>query len=256
MPTSTNVDPLAPAFMSFRSASVEGGAVFEPRRQPWGKIGFALTGVMEVSVEGRRFLSPPHYATWIPADTLHQCHNRHRVKFVSIYLERGLCVGLPDNACTLGLSPLTRAILADFLTRNVAVPQTDDDIRLAHVLMDQFRKAPQCPSYLPITDDPLIQPIIDALQEHPNDRRSLADWAEMLGTTERTVSRRFQSCFGISFNEWRQRLKLVAALSRIEQGEAVQNIAHDLGYSTPSAFIAMFRKLTGTSPTHLPEYRV
>lgn len=246
-----NVAPGGPASMSFRGASVEGRAAFEPRRQPWGKIGFALTGVMVVSVDDRRFLSPPHYATWIPPDTLHQCHNRDSVQFVSIYLGANLSDDMPDTACTLALSPLVRAILADFLARDITVPQTDDDVRLARVLMDQFRKARQCPSYLPITDDPLILPITDALQAQPSDRRSLADWAERLGTTERTVSRRFQRCLGISFNEWRQRLKLVAALSRIEQGEAVQDIAQDLGYSTPSAFIAMFRKLTGATPTSL-----
>lgn len=251
-----NPDPQAPAFISFRSASVEGRAVFAPRRQPWGKIGFALTGVMEVSAADRRFLSPPHYATWIPPDTLHQCHNRDSVRFVSIYLGTQLCDAMPDVPCTLALSPLVRAILADFQAREVTVPETDDDVRLARVLMDQFAKARRCPSYLPVTDDPLIQPITDALQARPNDRRSLADWAEMSGTTERTVSRRFQRCLGISFNEWRQRLKLVVALSRIDQGDAVQDIAQDLGYSTPSAFIAMFRKLTGASPTSLSENHV
>ncbi|VVE25832.1 AraC family transcriptional regulator [Pandoraea iniqua] len=246
---------LAPAPMTFRSATYEGGAAYLPRRQPWGKIGFALTGVMEVSVEGKRFLSPPHYATWIPVNAHHHCHNRNSVRFVTIYIDQAWCSDMPDTACTLVLSPLIRAIFSDFLAREVMVPVTEDDLRLVRVLMDQLKKAPRRDSYLPLSDDPLLQPIIDALQLNPSDRRSLADWAESLGTTERTVSRRFQTGLGISFNEWRQRLKLVAALTQIEEGKSVQRIADELGYRSSSAFIAMFRRQTGTSPSYLSDPR-
>lgn len=241
----------APAPIALRSASFEGGAVFQPREQPWGKVGFALTGVMEVSVGERRFLSPPHFATWIPAGAAHCCHNRHSVHFMSVYIERTLCASLPEIPCTLALSPLIRAILADFAERNIVVPSTDEDARLALVLIDQFNKAPRRESFLPVTEDPLVRPITDAFQQNPGDRRSLADWAEALDRTERTISRRFQSSLGMSFNEWKQRLKLVAALSMIERGKPVQQIADELGYSTPSAFIAMFRRQTGASPTRL-----
>jgi AraC-like DNA-binding protein len=241
----------SPAPLSFRTESYEAGAVFQEKRQPWGKVGYAVRGVMEARVEGRRFLCPPHYATWIPADTLHSCHNRENVKFVSIYIERDLCAGMPETACTLALSPLIKAILADFADRRVTVPVTEADRRLAFVLVDQLLKAPRRESFLPVSDDALLRPVLDALQADPSDRRSLAEWARCLGTTEKTLSRRFHGQLGISFNEWRQRLKLVASLSLIEDGRSVQSIARTLGYSSPSAFIAMFRRQTGTSPTHL-----
>jgi AraC-like DNA-binding protein len=244
-----------PKLLSFRTASLEGGALFEPRRQPWAKLYFVLSGVMEVAVEGSAFLSPPHYATWVPAEALHSCQNRRNVKFVSIYVEKSFCEEMPVSACTLALTPLVRAILTDFVSRQILVPEEGDDVRLALVLLDQLKKAPRRASYLPTSDDSLIQPITDALQLDPSDRRSLADWAELLDTTERTVSRRFHSCFGIPFNEWKQRLKLVAALSLIERGTPVHQIADKLGYSTPSAFIAMFKRQTGESPTQLSDIR-
>ncbi|MGK6315774.1 AraC family transcriptional regulator [Neorhizobium sp. DT-125] len=240
-----------PAPVSFRTESYDAGGVFEMRRQPWGKVGYAVRGVMEAMVEGRRFLCPPHYATWIPADALHCCHNRQNVQFVSVYIERALCADMPETPCTLAMSPLVKAILADFAARNVKVPNTEADIRLALVLVDQLRQAPRRDTYLPVSDDELLRPVIEALQETPSDRRSLAEWARCLGATERTLSRRFHSSLGISFNEWRQRLKLVASLSMLENDKPVQEIADDLGYSSPSAFIAMFRRQTGVSPTHL-----
>lgn len=240
-----------PAPLSFRTESYGAGGIFEEKRQPWCKVGYAVTGVMEARVEGRRFLCPPHYATWIPADALHACHNRENVKFVSIYIDRDLCVGMPETACTLALSPLIKAILADFAGRRIRVPETEADQRLALVLVDQLVKAPRRASFLPVSDDDLLQPVIAALQADPSDRRSLAEWARLLQITEKTLSRRFQGQLGISFNEWRQRLKLVASLSLIEDGRSVQSIATTLGYNSPSAFIAMFRRQTGTSPTNL-----
>ena len=240
-----------PAPVSFRTENYDAGGVFEMRRQPWGKVGYAVRGVMEATVEGRRFLCPPHYATWIPADALHCCHNRQNVQFVSVYIEREICADMPERPCTLAVSPLVKAILADFAARNIKVPKTEADIRLALVLVDQLWQAPRRDTYLPVSDDELLRPIIEVLQGTPGDRRSLAEWARCLGTTERTLSRRFHSSLGISFNEWRQRLKLVASLSMLENDKPVQEIADDLGYGSPSAFIAMFKRQTGVSPKHL-----
>lgn len=50
------------------------------------------------------------------------------------------------------------------------------------------------------------------------------------------------------FSEWRQRLRFLHAISLLEQGEAVQDIAARLGYSSSSALIAMFQQQSGTTP--------
>ena len=52
----------------------------------------------------------------------------------------------------------------------------------------------------------------------------------------------------MSFGEWRQRLRFLTALEALEAGQGVQQIAFDLGYSSASAFIAMFRREAGTTP--------
>jgi AraC-like DNA-binding protein len=143
------------------------------------------------------------------------------------------------------------AILADFAARDVTVPVTAEDLRLALVLVDQIRLAPRFDRYLPLSGDALLAPVLRALQANPGDRRSLAEWARTMETTERTLSRRCQEKLGISFNEWRQRMKLVAALALLDAGEPVQQIALKLGYANASAFIAMFHRLTGTSPMQM-----
>jgi AraC-like DNA-binding protein len=52
----------------------------------------------------------------------------------------------------------------------------------------------------------------------------------------------------MAFGEWRQRLRLVRAFSLLREGMPVQNVASEMGYRTPSAFIAMFKRMTGSTP--------
>ncbi len=52
----------------------------------------------------------------------------------------------------------------------------------------------------------------------------------------------------MSFSEWRQRLRFLHAVSLLEQGKTVQDVALDVGYSSASAFIVMFQQIAGTTP--------
>ncbi|EZP31201.1 AraC family transcriptional regulator [Pseudomonas sp. RIT288] len=52
----------------------------------------------------------------------------------------------------------------------------------------------------------------------------------------------------MSFNAWRQQLRLMEALPRLLAGDSVQRVAQDLGYGSARAFSAMFRRLLGDNP--------
>jgi len=91
-------------------------------------------------------------------------------------------------------------------------------------------------------------PVLEALEHCPADNTSLAAWAARVYTTERTLSRRCQQDLGMSFSEWRQRLRFLHAVSLLEQGKTVQDVALDVGYSSASAFIVMFQQIAGTTP--------
>ena len=116
---------------------------------------------------------------------------------------------------------------------------------------DELAAAPRQGTYLPTSEDPLLRPILTALEASPDDPRTLSQWAQRVHTTERTLVRRCQRDLGMSFGEWRQRLRVVRALALLEAGRSVEAIALDLGYGSSSAFIAMFHRMTGTSPHKL-----
>lgn len=237
--------------ISLRTLDFAAGTLFLPQRAPWGKLLFAVSGVADFNIAGKRYVSPPAYAIWIPVEVLHDSRTPHATRYASVYVRRDLCQGLPEVPSTLSLSLLIRAIVADFAIRDVTVPLTAADERLSRVLLDQLLLAPRHDSYLPSSDDPHLCLVLSALRDTPGDRRSLAEWAREVNTTERTLSRRCRATLGMSFLQWRQRLKLVTALTLLETGMPVKVVSQQLGYSTTSAFINMFHELTGMSPARM-----
>jgi AraC-like DNA-binding protein len=66
--------------------------------------------------------------------------------------------------------------------------------------------------------------------------------------SRRTLERIFRDETAMSLGQWLRRQKLLHALRRLAARENVNAIALELGYSSPSAFIAMFRRELGQTP--------
>src|SRR5690606_42123969 len=62
------------------------------------------------------------------------------------------------------------------------------------------------------------------------------------------LARLFLSETGVSFGQWRQQLDVALAVQMPCSGEPVQRVADRRGYDTPSAFIAMFRRVMARTP--------
>jgi AraC-like DNA-binding protein len=92
--------------------------------------------------------------------------------------------------------------------------------------------------------------ICERLVQAPNDAATLAEIAEREHLSARTLARHFRRQTGMSFAEWRRRARLLRALSWIAEGRPILEVALDLGYESPSAFSAMFRRELGAPPSH------
>lgn len=238
-----------PAPIMFRSAHVPADGLYPLHRHAWGEFVYAFSGVMEVKlVDGRHFLAPPQYGIWLPPDVEHIGANRLEAYYCSLYVARAECETLPRTACALTVNPLVRAMLHHLRQHAPDPSARASDMRLMQVLVDQLACATRANSYLPHSDDALVAPLLQALYADPADNRSLAEFARDFHTTERTLARRCMGVLGMSLADWRQRLRVVKALPRLESGHKVESIALDLGYSSASAFIAMFRRLMDVTP--------
>lgn len=52
----------------------------------------------------------------------------------------------------------------------------------------------------------------------------------------------------MSLGRWRQQARLLQAMRLLARGQPVTSIALEVGYESPSAFIATFKSMLGTTP--------
>ena len=240
--------PILPAPIFFRIACVPAEAIYPQHRHAWGEFVYSFSGVMEVKLADRHYLAPPQYGIWLPPQVEHVGMNRHEACHCSLYLAPPHSDRLPGMPCALTVSPLVRSLLDHLRQHPPGLPMTEAQERLLQVLVDQLAAAPCAGSYLPTSDDPLLGPVLAALEARPADNRSLIELAKAVNTSERTLMRRCQRELGMSLAEWRQRLRVVKAMPLLEAGRKVEAIALDLGYASASAFITMFRRMTSVTP--------
>ncbi|QOZ84273.1 MULTISPECIES: AraC family transcriptional regulator [Chromobacterium] len=226
---------------------------FSPHSHPWGQLNCISLGVIELSLiepgqAERALAAPAEFLIWVPAGIRHSASVRQAMRYTSVYVGAEQAAGLPAHPCLIPQTPLLRALLDDFCQRGVTSIQDPWDRRQAELLLARLSQAGHQDSYLPDSRHRQLAPILAAIRDNPADAATLAQWAQRVHGTERTLARHFQRELGMSFVQWRNRVRLLRALAWLREGRPVQDIAADLGYGTASAFIAMFNKQLGYSP--------
>jgi len=232
----------------FRYQQLGADSVTSLHSHPWGQLSLISLGVMEMVLDDHRLVAPADYLIWVPADRDHTAYNQQALDYTSIYVSQDLAARLPADPGLLQITPLIRAILADFCERNLGHMDDEWDVRQAELLVEKLSRTRCQNSYLPLSQDKLLAPMLAALHSDPADPRTLAQWAAQLHTTERTLARRCLRELGMNFGQWRARLRLIKALAWLKGDLPVQEISWRLGYGSTSAFIAMFHRELGCSP--------
>lgn len=147
-------------------------------------------------------------------------------------------------------TPVAVGTLLGHLIRGLnRVDLTEDQRRRAEDLVpDLLYPVPKLLIKVPRPADERVRAVADALLADPADRRSLEAHAQAVGVAGRTLMRLFADGTGMSFARWRTCVRLQAALPLLVEARSVSRVARDVGYATPSAFLAVFRRVVGTSP--------
>ncbi len=219
-----------------------------PHQHARGQLLGAVRGLVTVGTENGRWVVPAIHCVWLPPRHRHSLQSHGPFAGWSIYIEEQACAELPSQPCTMRTSGLLRESVARAATWRLA-PLTEAQVHLAAVIFDEIRTLPRERLGLPMPTDQRLLKIAKGVVEDLADNRKLETWAEWAGLSARTVTRRFPVETGFTFTEWRQRARLMHALEMLSANASVTSIAFDLGYETVSAFIALFRRTFGVTPS-------
>jgi AraC-like DNA-binding protein len=208
-----------------------------------------LSGVVEVHTTLGTWIVPPGRGVWLPAYVEHSLRFIGGVKARTLFVEPLARADLPAQCQVVQISPLLRELILTSLTVPVDYLPGGRDERIMELLLDELRLLPSLPLHLPEPKEPELLILTQQIRADLCSSWELEDVAQRLGISSRTLSRRFQRETGLRFSDWVRQAKLLEALNQLAAGGSVIDVALALGYDSPSAFSAMFRRLLGVSPS-------
>ncbi len=231
------------------------GHVLEPHSHGWGQVIFASSGTMRVDADAALWLVPPGRALWAPPDVVHAIEMRGTVAMRTIYVPPERARTLPPQCAALEIDTLLRALILHIVGRGMLIEGQDADERLAGVFLDRLKQAQSLVLHLPMPRDARARALAEALWADPADGRTLPALARRVRLSARTVQRIFQDETAMRFVEWRQRLRLIHAITALSGGANVTQAGAAAGYASTSAFIAAFRQQMGETPSRYARRR-
>jgi AraC-like DNA-binding protein len=230
------------------SADLPHGHQIPEHFHPEDQLLFASQGVMTLETPQGTWVVPPLRAVWIPANTPHSVAVSGIAHMRTLYLLPGLCHSLAQKCAVIHVSPLLRELILRACAHSRLHRKIPAERRILECIIDELHTVESLPLQLPHVADPRAQRIVAALSANPADPRTLTALCEACGASKRTIQRLFLEETCMTFNRWRQQLRLLRALQLLAAGEKVTAAALDSGYHSSSSFIATFRKQLGTTP--------
>ena len=236
-------NPTQPDLVGF-AASYASGTGIAPHAHDAHQLIHAISGAMRVSAQNMLWILPVGRGLWMPAGVEHAFRCQGNVGLRTAYLSRAY-TDLPETPRVISTTPLAREVL-------VRLSEPDGSAlrpALGDILIHEIRHGQPQDICLSLPKDRRIAQMAQALWSDPAATTTLAQWAQTLGFSERSLIRRIRQETGMSFREFRRQSRVMLAMEKLVEGQPVTTVALDVGFETPSAFISAFRLVTGRTPS-------
>lgn len=228
------------------------GFVDPPHTHERAQLLYATSGVMSIITGQVSFTIPPQRAVWMPAGVRHEARCRGQVSLHTLYIDTHGDARFPGRCVSLKISPLLRELIIEAGTLPIEYALDGREARIMALILDEIVEALEHRGNalsIPMPADERLLRVCRSLMADPASEADIDACASSACMGRRTFTRAFRRETGITFNEWRQQVRLAEALSLLSQQRPVSEVAFEIGYESLSAFIAMFRRTFGVTPS-------
>jgi AraC-like DNA-binding protein len=210
---------------------------------------YGTTGAITVSTENGTWVVPATRAVWVPAGLTHAMTCTGTVRMRTLYIEPHTGPALPAEPTVVSVSPLLRELIEAATRIPLAYEPQGRDATVMDLLLLELEPHPIPALHLPAPSDPGLEALCTAIHADPGHHWTTATAAAHAHLSPRSLQRRFPAATGTTLAHWVQQSRLIHAVTLLARHTPVTTVAAHLGYATPSAFTAMFRRTLGTTPS-------
>lgn len=222
---------------------------------PVHQIIYTLSGTLHIQIESTSYFIPEKHVAWIPAHVEHELSSRNRQVSLVVYY-----VDLPemDAAGNVFSIYAMSAVIAENLkyigTKGPEIRYAESPA-LYDFTQSFFRLLPSMsPSSgillktLLIPNDSRLHAVLDYMMEHVQEDLRIEQVATACGFSVRNLSRLLHAS-NIRFSDYMNHQRIMRAIELFSDGgRNLQQVAYEVGYSTPNHFNRVFKQVTGVSP--------
>lgn len=208
-----------------------------------GQVLYATTGLMMARTADRTWAVPTGHALLIPPRRPHEVTMHGRVEMLTAYVSPAAWRQVARADCrVVRVSRLLDAALEALGGEPLLYDRRGRGGRLAAIVLDELARAESAELTLPVPAEPRLRAVCEALLRDPGLGHDLDGCAEIAAASRRTFTRLFRRETGLSFGEWRRRLRHIRSLELQAEGGAPKAIAARVGYRSARALAAMMKR--------------
>lgn len=231
-----------------RQQYMPAGHFFPSHSHNWHQLLYATSGVLMVDVINERLFIPPEKAVWLPKGCEHSVSTAFGAELKSLYIDASYQQLATTKSIVLNISKLLKALVIEASAFDIEYPKASYESQVMDLILGTLPRLSQDKTHLPWPTSPELELLCARLYDHPGKRYSTEVLAKGLAVSKRTLERKFLKETGMSLQAWCLRLRFLKAIELLNTGQNITSIALELGYSSSSSFIYMFREQSGISP--------
>lgn len=232
------------------SEDIENAKCANSHAHPRAQLISCNTGIMEVVTKNNIWIVNSLQSVWIASNEEHQVYFPNNVKVTTAFIDESKLSDLPKNSFAFETSIFLNSLLYKIISFSNPEKFTQQQNRIIEVFLDELSNLKPSTTFLPTSQHLKIKIVLDELMSDLSSKHTIDYYASKSFVSSRTLSRLFNKELGMSFGDWKMRLKLMEAVKQLGEMRSVKEIAFNLGYENVSSFIVSFKKYFGKTPTN------
>lgn len=227
------------------------GHLIESHQHARAQLIYAVQGMMRIDTPLGIWVVPPMRAVWVPAGVEHEIRASTTLQLRTLFISPRPHHAAPEQCHVVEVSRLLRELILRLVELGPDVGSAPALAAMLDLLMFEINAFKALPLHVPMPVDARLLKICHRILEDPSNGKTCEQWGFEVGASSRTLERLFLRETSMSFGAWRRHVRLLTALDHLATGTPITNVALDLGYQSPSAFTAMFKRTLGRLPSEI-----